>query len=192
MREVAVQAKQLQQERRLPSAGSTRENSSDEEADQASVKRLDNSRKKIKKSRKVDNATSHWKMQSQRGMKRKFPDTTLLPCLTPVCCRKEKKHFIQNCPNASDEDNVKFRDQYRANKKARMSPRSNEVGGTINKFDKKTLDTKLAKDELFEASLLEGKVLACLMADQGVDTNLMPHNGPEQIWQMLPERQWWQ
>lgn len=46
-REVAVQAKQVQQERGLPPVGSAREHSSDEEVDQESVKRLGTSRKKI-------------------------------------------------------------------------------------------------------------------------------------------------
>lgn len=174
MREAAVQAKQTKQERGLPSIVSARQHSSDEEADQVSVKHLGSSKKRSGNSGEWIVQPLIGKCRTSRGSSTNYPIQLQPPCLNLVCRSNGGKNFIQNCPNASGEDKVTFWDQYRANKETRTSTSSKQAGGTINKLDKKTSDTILAEDALLEACFLERKVLARLMTDQGANANFMP------------------
>lgn len=184
MREVAKQAKKLQEEKVFDSGHIS---SADEEEPKGLRKRLvSRSGFRPKGNRQYSNgyASTHARYRphahphahpprAERNVfstppsghnkrKRNEGADSLPACLNHKC---KGRHFIQNCPNTDDATKLKLREEYRVAKKART--------------DRGRIASLIDRDErhhsaLFSASFLQGNVTCEVLADQGADANLLP------------------
>ncbi|KAI0561927.1 hypothetical protein FGB62_69g02 [Gracilaria domingensis] len=86
----------------------------------------------------------------------------------PLCWNKSKcsgqRHFINKCPNSTEEEKKAFLKKYRESKEKR----------TENKSVKKIDGNVERSSTVFEATFCRGKLEAEVTADQGASANIMP------------------
>ena len=190
MRELAKQAKQLdkeQESRSRRSFSADVDNSEDSEYDGDDPVKRAKTKKWKSKHRKGDAAQSGKGSKGTkdslsskvnpsssdggRGKRRKPA------CLNPRC---DGFHFIDSCPNSTEAEKAKLKEDYRA-KKARSErfgtgqgngkTPSNEHRGSIRRLGAAQIDSH---SSLFSAVFADGAVESVVLADQGSDTNLLP------------------
>lgn len=167
MREAAMKAKKLQQEKEFCHGRSYQNFSSNEEV---KPKRATPHINKVRKVQKQTERSENW---------RESEETVILPpCSNDKCCSNGGRHFIQHCPNSRKALKTNFEKRTGQRKgqnlKVRVVSGRKWLGWKIGKVARVMDSSAKLDSSLFEASSAKGKVLTKLMGDQGADTNLMP------------------
>lgn len=165
MREVATQAKNLQDERFYFEEGPSRFEDSEKRDLRNCFMRSEQPKKSYKSHPyrpSYFSQTPPNKEGSIKGVKRKRGERDNLPsCLNTKC---GGKHFIQYCEKTDDATKNRLREEYRAAKKARLN--NKKIATTVN-------PSKTRHSALFSASFTNGNVSCDVLADQGADSNLI-------------------
>lgn len=101
--------------------------------------------------------------------KREEEGDRLPACLNPKC---KERHFIFQCPISDDATKTRLRNEYRLAKKARID--KGKIASVIDQNGRH-------HSALFSAAFLKGSVTCHVLADQGADANLLPPDVFEQL-----------
>lgn len=171
MRELASQAKQLENE--YPTiVRSIHVESDDSEDDTGSKgKRLNVQRhKKITQKSSSERVRPRIEPTDNTLGKRKREGSNPPTCLNPACRSKGGQHLLRNCNMTNKELAKRLTSEYRASKKNGGETQSLAPKGSICRLVSKSIKTHSA---LFNASFSNGTVQFVVLADQGSDTKLI-------------------
>jgi len=173
MRELASQAKKLEDEQSNAAKFGGINDSSDEsgsESENGNTNRKPSKGKRNKNNK--NNAGSSGSHENKpNSKKRKREDSELPPCLYEPCRKKGGRHFLNKCPTCPPEERSKLIEEYRAKKKKRTT--HEDIKGRVHLLTSDQIDSHSA---LFHASFADGRIESVVLTDQGSDVNLISPN----------------
>ena len=180
MRELAKQAKRLEEEL---VAASRRSDSDSDSDDSATARRTSKHRNHRRKNGNKNgsggstktNANTKDKSDGQHTDKKRPRDP-------PKCLNKDcnERHFIADCENTPDEEKKRLVEEYRSKRKrreGRQGPKNEGVKRLSALADKAVR----SNTSLFSAALADGAVECVVLADQGSDANVMSNTTLQQL-----------